>query len=105
MPKVVEDGRKQPSAYVANLNAAGTWVVDGQGSSSAVTRANHSSEKPNSVFVERLLRVEGNTRVAATMFLQASKPIQVGEEVLVDYGPDYPTNFGEEEEEEEAEGE
>ena len=99
MPEPVAAGRRHASAYLTNLNAAGTWVVDGQGSSSAVTRANHS-EDPNSEFVERLLRVEGNTRLAKAMFLKASKHIEEGEEVLVNYGPGYPTNFGEEEEEE-----
>ena len=102
IPEQVALGRRNRSAYLTNLNTAGTWVVDGQGSSSAVTRANHS-EDPNSQFVERMLRVEGNTRVSKAVFLKASKNIQEGEEVLVNYGPGYPTNFGEEEEEVEEE--
>ena len=104
MSRAVAEGRRRASAYLIDLDP--TTVVDGQGSSSAVTRANHSEEpNANAEFVKRRVRVEGNSRVADAIFARALRHIQEDEEVLIDYGRNYPTNFREEGAEEEEEEE
>ena len=68
-------------------------VVDGEGPlCSPLTKANHcTGRKANARFIEKIIKVEGGTRPSKGLFALATRAIQEGEEVLVDYGANYPT--------------
>ena len=71
-------------------------VVDGEGPlGSPLTRANHGQgQRANGMFVHKFIKVEGGTRASKALFVEATKEIRAGEEVLVSYGPNYKTrNF------------
>ena len=66
-------------------------VVDGEGPlGSPLTRANHGQgRRANGKFVHKFIKVEGGTRASKALFVEATKEIRAGEEVLVAYGPNY----------------
>ena len=69
-------------------------VVDGEGPlCSPLTKANHGTgRKANARFIDRIIKVEGGSRASKGLFALATRAIQEGEEVLVGYGANYPTN-------------
>ena len=70
-------------------------VVDGEGPlCSPLTKANHGKgKKANAMFIHKIIKVEveGGFRASKGLFALATRAIQEGEEILVDYGANYPT--------------
>ena len=83
---------KKKSEYLCSQDYEGKFFVDAMINGSAVTRANHSKKNPNSKLVSKFVRVENNSRVSEAVFLVADKSLDIGEEVLWNYGAEYDTS-------------
>jgi len=73
-------------SYIVQLNDQ--LDIDGGKGGSEVCRANHS-RYPNAEFCHRFLRVPGGVRPA--VFVWARKALKAGQELYLNYGPQYPT--------------
>ena len=65
-------------------------ILDAEINGSAITRANTLFQKSNAVFVEKRVRLLGNSRVGLAVFAEATKLIAKDEEIFIDYGDHYP---------------
>ena len=62
--------------------------IDGSKGGSEVIRANHS-KRPNCEFCIKYIRVPAGLRCA--MFVRTKRHLKPGQEITLDYGPEYPT--------------